>query len=133
MMLYDMTGVCKFSRGLMFDEGLLELSNAVTGFDMSVSEFLTAGERVYNLSKAFNVREGFDRKDDTLPDRVFEDEVLYGPTEGEKLSRRKFQEELDRYYNIRGWDEEGIPMKRTLNELEMPDVAEEVGSTNRNY
>ncbi len=128
MTLYDMTGMCKFSRGLMVDEGQLELLNAMTGFDMSLSEFLKAGERVYNLSKAFNIRNGFGRKDDKLPDRVFDDEVLYGPTEGETLSRREFEEELDRYYDVRGWDEEGVPSKNTLKRLDLPEVAEELGS-----
>ncbi len=128
MTLYDMTGMCKFSRGLMVDEGQLELLNAMTGFDMSLSEFLKAGERVYNLSKAFNIRNGFSRKDDKLPDRVFDDEVLYGPTEGETLSRREFEEELDRYYDVRGWDNEGIPSKNTLKRLDLPEVGEELGS-----
>ena len=128
MTLYDMTGLCKFSRGLMVDEGQLELLNAMTGFDMSLSEFLKAGERVYNLSKAFNIRNGFGRKDDKLPDRVFDDEVLYGPTEGETLSRREFEEELDRYYDVRGWDEEGVPSKNTLKRLDLAEVAEELGS-----
>jgi len=128
MALYDMTGMCKFSRGLMVDEGQLELLNAMTGFDMGLSEFLKAGERMYNLSKAFNIRNGFGRKDDKLPDRVFDDEVLYGPTEGETLSRREFEEELDRYYDVRGWDDEGIPTKNTLKRLDLPEVAEELGS-----
>jgi len=128
MTLYDMTGICKFSRGLMVDEGQLELLNVMTGFDMSLSEFLKAGERVYNLSKAFNTRNGFGRKDDRLPDRVFDDEVIYGPTEGETLSRREFEEELDRYYDVRGWDDEGVPSKNTLKRLDLPKVAEELGS-----
>jgi len=128
MTLYDMTGLCKFSRGLMVDEGQLELVKAVTGFDMDLSEFLKAGERVYNLSKAFNIREGFGRKDDRLPDRFFDDEVLYGPTEGETLSRREFEEELDRYYDVRGWDQEGIPLKNTLRRLNLEGVADEIGS-----
>jgi len=128
MALYDMTGMCKFSRGLMVDEGQLELLIAMTGFEMSLSEFLKAGERMYNLSKAFNIRNGFGRKDDKLPDRVFDDEVLYGPTEGETLSRREFEEELDRYYDVRGWDDEGIPTKNTLRRLDLPELAEELGS-----
>ncbi len=128
MTLYDMTGLCKFSRGLMVDEGQLELLNTVTDLDMSLSEFLKSGERVYNLSKAFNIRNGFGRKDDRLPDRVFDDEVLYGPTEGETLSRREFEEELDRYYDVRGWDEEGTPSKNTLKRLDLPEVAEDLGS-----
>ncbi len=130
MTLYDVTGACKFSRGLMVDEGLLELVNAVTGFDMDLDEFLTVGERTYNLSKAFNLRNGFTREDDKLPDRFFKDQVLYGPTEGETLSRRKFEEELDRYYDTRGWDKKGIPMKTTLKRLGLPSLAEEFGSIN---
>ncbi len=128
MMLYDMTGVCKFSRGLMVDKGLLELVNAVTGLDMGIDEFLTVGERAYNVSKAFNLKNGFTREDDRLPDRFFKDKILYGPTKGETLSRRKFEKELDRYYDIRGWDEEGIPMKTTLTKLGLQDMADEIGS-----
>ncbi len=128
MMLYDMTGVCKFSRGLMVDKGFLELVNAVTGLDMGIDEFLTVGERAYNVSKAFNLKNGFTREDDRLPDRFFKDKILYGPTKGETLSRRKFEKELDRYYDIRGWDEDGIPMKTTLTKLGLQDMADEIGS-----
>ncbi|MFW6142295.1 MAG: aldehyde ferredoxin oxidoreductase family protein [Candidatus Saliniplasma sp.] len=128
MTLYDITGVCKFSRGLMVDEGLLELVNAVTGFDIDLDEFLRIGERTYNLSKLFNLKNGFTREDDKLPDRFFKDKVLYGPTEGETISRREFEEELDRYYDVRGWDEEGIPLKNTLKRLDLPELAEQLGS-----
>ncbi len=128
MMLYDITGICKFSRGLMVDKGLLELVNAVTGLDMELDEFLRVGERTYNLSKAFNIKNGFGREDDRLPDRFFKDKVLYGPTEGETLSRKEFEEELDRYYDTRGWNEEGIPLKTTLKRLNLTDVAKELGS-----
>ncbi|MEF8874340.1 MAG: aldehyde ferredoxin oxidoreductase family protein [Candidatus Thermoplasmatota archaeon] len=130
MTLYDITGACKFSRGLMVDEGLLELVNAVTDLDMGLDEFLAVGERTYNLSKAFNLRNGFTREDDKLPDRFFKDEVLYGPTQGETLSRRKFEEELDRYYDTRGWDEEGVPMKTMLKRLRLSSVMKELGSVN---
>ncbi len=128
MTLYDITGVCKFSRGLMVDEGLLELVNAVTGFEMGLDEFLRVGERTYNLSKLFNIKNGFTREDDKLPDRVFKDEVLYGPTEGETISRREFEQELDRYYDVRGWDEKGVPMKNTLKRLDLTEEVEELGS-----
>ena len=130
MTLYDMTGLCKFSRGLMVDVGQLELVNTITGFDMDLSEFLRAGERVYNLSKAFNIRQGFGRKDDKLPDRFFNDKVLYGPTEGETLSKSAFEKELDRYYDVRGWDQDGRPMKNTLRRLGLENICKEVESVN---
>ena len=122
MMLYDMTGVCKFSRGLMFETGLLELTNAITGLNMSKSEFMESGERVFNISKAFNLREGIAKSQDTLPDRVFEEPALYGPTEGETLSKSKFRRELERYYEERGWNEEGVPSDTTLDRLELPEI-----------
>ncbi|NIQ07245.1 MAG: aldehyde ferredoxin oxidoreductase family protein [Candidatus Korarchaeota archaeon] len=128
MMVYDMTGMCKFSRGIMYAEGILELVNALTGFDMTISELLTAGARAYNLSKAFNIREGFRRKDDLPPKRVMDEEIPNGPREGAKISREKFQNELDRYYDVRGWNREGIPLKLTLKRLDMPKVAQEIGA-----
>ncbi len=128
MMTYDMTGVCKFSRGLMYDQGQLELVNAVTGFDMSLSEFLTAGERAYQLSKAYNVREGFGRQEDTLPPRLLKEELPDGPSKGRRITSEEFQQELSRYYQIRGWNGEGIPLKITLHRLELPEVAEELGA-----
>jgi len=128
MTIYDMTGVCKFTRGIMYEEGVRELVNAVTGFDLSNSELMRAGERVYNLSKAFNSREGFSRKDDRLPKRVIEEEIPDGPAKGERISVEEFERELDRYYTVRGWDEEGIPLKNTLKELDLPETATEVGT-----
>ncbi|MCF7889999.1 aldehyde ferredoxin oxidoreductase family protein [Candidatus Bipolaricaulota bacterium] len=127
MTIYDMTGMCKFTRGIMYDEGVKELVNAVTGFDLSNSELLAAGERVYNLSKAFNTREGFSREDDQLPERVIQEEIPDGPSKGERISAEEFQRELDRYYTVRGWNEEGTPLKNTLRELDLPDPAKEVG------
>lgn len=128
MMVYDMTGMCKFSRGLMYGEGILELVNAVTGFEMTMSELMTTGERSYNLSKAFNVREGFGRAKDALPTRVINERIPDGPSKGQKISREDFQEELSRYYDVRGWDREGVPLKITLHQLDLPEVAEEIGS-----
>ncbi|MFP4508227.1 MAG: aldehyde ferredoxin oxidoreductase family protein [Candidatus Acetothermia bacterium] len=128
MTIYDATGVCKFTRGIMYEDGIRELVNAVTGFDLSNSGLLTAGERIYNLSKAFNVREGFSREDDSLPERVINEEVPDGPSRGESIDREEFERELDRYYTVRGWDEEGIPLRNTLKELDLPDVSKEVGA-----
>lgn len=129
MTVYDMTGMCKFTRGITYDKGVLELVNAVTGFGFDDSELLTAGERTYNLSKAYNLREGFTRADDTLPERVFTEEVPDGPSKGEKIDRVEFERELDRYYAVRGWDSDGTPLVSTLEELDLPEVAAAVGVT----
>ncbi|MFB6125440.1 MAG: aldehyde ferredoxin oxidoreductase family protein [Halanaeroarchaeum sp.] len=129
MMLYDITGVCKFTRGLTLAEGIRELVNAITGFDLSTSELLTVGERVHNLSKAYIVREGFDREDDRLIPR-FTEEIQEGPSTGEFIDEQEYERELDRYYTARGWNVAGVPLDETLEELDLPDVAEDVGVTN---
>ena len=129
MTLYDTTGVCKFTRGLTFAEGLLDLVNAKTGFDYTMSEFLTVGERVYNVSKAYNIREGFGREDDMIPPR-FTEPVPDGPNEGESIDCDAYERELDRYYAVRGWNMDGAPLRETLNELDLSDIGKDVGVTN---
>ncbi|MFT4890889.1 MAG: aldehyde:ferredoxin oxidoreductase [Halobacteriales archaeon] len=129
MTLYDITGLCKFTRGLTLAEGTLDLANAMTGFDYSMSEFMSVGERVYNVSKAYNIREGFGREDDMIPPR-FTEELPDGPTEGESIDCDAYERELDRYYTVRGWDRNGTPLRETLNELDLPAIGDELGAAN---
>lgn len=126
MAVYDITGVCKFTRGITLEEGVRELVNAMTGFDLTASEMLTVGERMYNVSRAFNLREGFGREDDGLIPR-FEEEIPDGPSEGESISADAYERELDRYYTARGWNRDGVPLRQTLEELDLPDLTDEIG------
>ncbi|MFW6141561.1 MAG: aldehyde ferredoxin oxidoreductase family protein [Candidatus Saliniplasma sp.] len=128
MMVYDMTGACKFSRDIYRYKGFLELIEAVTGWDMNITELLIAGERGHNVAKVFNVREGFDRSDDVLPERVMTEEIPNGPSEGKRIPRRELEKALDRYYDARGWNLEGIPTKSKLESLNLPEIAEEIGA-----
>jgi aldehyde:ferredoxin oxidoreductase len=127
MAVYDITGICKFTRGITLAEGVRELVNAMTGFDLSTSELLSVGERMYNVSKAFNLREGFGREDDRLIPR-FESEIPDGPSEGESISRAAYDRELERYYTARGWNADGVPLRQTLEELDLHDLTDEVGA-----
>ncbi|MFW6083286.1 MAG: aldehyde ferredoxin oxidoreductase family protein [Thermoplasmatota archaeon] len=129
MMVFDMTGACKFSRGIFMDKGQTELINALTGWGMSTGEMLIAGERGHNVAKAYNIREGFGRDDDILPERVMTEEVPYGPNEGQRITRREMENALTRYYTVRGWNLEGVPTKGKLEQLDLYDIAEEVGAT----
>jgi len=129
MMVYDMTGICKFSRGIYMDRDQLGLIDAITGWNVTNGELLEAGERSHNVAKAYNVREGFTREDDVLPERMYREEVPYGPNKGAKIPRRDFEKALDRYYTARGWSLEGVPTKGKLETLDLHDVAEEVGVT----
>jgi aldehyde:ferredoxin oxidoreductase len=128
MMVYDQTGVCKFTRGITLEEGVRELVTAATGFEYTRSELLDAGERAHNLARAFNVREGFTREDDRIPER-FTEPAPNGPNEGEFVALDDYERELDRYYTARGWSADGIPLRGTLADLGLPDVAADVGVT----
>ena len=98
---------------------LVEIINAVTGWDYTVEEFMTTGERINTLCRAFNVREGITRKDDRLPLR-FTEPLEGGPTEGQVLTNEELENMLNNYYEICGWDvETGIPTKKKLEELDL--------------
>lgn len=106
----------------------LKLLNSTLGTDISMGEFLLVGERIEQLIRAFNVREGnISRKDDTLPNRAFEEPVPEGPSAGQKINRDKFEEALSNYYELRAWSDDGVPTKLKLEELGLEKAANEVG------
>ena len=98
-------------------EVILGIFNSVTGWNMTLADLARIGERTINLCRAFNTREGFSRKDDTLPER-FSDPLPDGPYRGQKITNEELQSMLDNYYELRGWDREtGIPTTAKLREL----------------
>ncbi len=128
MAIYDATGVCKFSRHMYFLEGFPELIQAVTGMNLDESSLMLIGERIINIARAFNVREGFRRKDDTLPYRIMWDPIPEGPSEGLHVPPWELDRMLDEYYQARGWSRDGVPTKAKLISLGLGDVAEDLGS-----
>ncbi len=88
-----------------------------TGVSLSDEEYLKAGERIWNLARMFNVREGISRKDDTLPGRIMEEPAPAGPAKGLKITQEILDKMLDEYYELRGWDKNGIPTEEKLKEL----------------
>ncbi len=127
MQVYDAVGLCKFSRHMYTLEGIPELIEAVAGFQISNAELLAIGERIYNVARAFNVREGFSRKDDTLPWRLLHEPIPKGKSAGSYVKPKELEHMLDEYYQARGWSEEGIPTKVKLASLDLEDIAEEIG------
>lgn len=102
----------------------MQLFNAVTGLRFSVSELLMVGERIINLERMFNVREGLTRKDDTLPERFLRVPMPDGPSKGQVV---KLQPMLHEYYESRGWDKKtGIPTRKKLIELGLIAASEEL-------
>lgn len=107
---------CRFSEFVLPLESYLALLEGATGTSLSAEEFMTLGERIWNLERVFNVAEGFRRKDDSLPGRC------YTPIVGERSKGAVLTEEgmnymLDEYYSLRGWDSEGVPQAAKLAEL----------------
>ena len=92
----------------------VEWLNYIRGWDMTLTEFLQCGERIFNLQRMINVRRGMSRKDDTLPARMLTEKHREGPNEGHVPP---LGEMLGDYYAYREWNEEGIPTRKKLAEL----------------
>jgi aldehyde:ferredoxin oxidoreductase len=95
------------------------LSTIIDG-SLTAKELWVIGERALNLTRLFNVREGFTRQDDTLPLRLFNQAATRGPSKGEVVDKDAFEKMLDEYYQCMGWDPlKGIPTDQKLKELEI--------------
>lgn len=95
-----------------------DLMDAVTGLSYSPDEVVKVGERINNLARMFNVREGFTREDDTLPERVLTEPLKTGESKGHLITKDDLKEMLDEYYTVRGWDlATGIPSREKLKDL----------------
>lgn len=118
----DSLALCRFIA-----EGMLEppsisgsmatMVNLVTDWDIDVSGLEQIGERIYNLERLINVRRGVSRKDDVLPYRVMNEPIPDGPSQGRYCPMDRLDAMLDRYYELRGWNRDGIPSDAKLKEL----------------
>ncbi|MES3518402.1 MAG: aldehyde ferredoxin oxidoreductase C-terminal domain-containing protein [Natronomonas sp.] len=97
---------------------------AAVGRETTPEELAVAGERIWTLIRLFNVREGFDRDDDTLPE-VFEQPISDGPAEGSAVDDATFETLLDAYYARRGWSDRGLPTRKTLSALGLDSVIDD--------
>ncbi|UCE16873.1 MAG: aldehyde ferredoxin oxidoreductase family protein [Candidatus Bathyarchaeota archaeon] len=118
--------LCKFSRGVFF-EGLEEMAKyytLTTGIAMTAEELRQAGERINNLARVLNIREGQGTREyDTLPPKIMSVPVPdEGIAKGAVVNQKEFDIGLDDYYEIRGWTKEGIPTVEKLKELGLSDL-----------
>jgi len=117
----DSAIVCKFVTFALTPDDFARAMSACTGWDWTADEVLKAGERIYNLERMIQCREGVGRKDDTLPDRFLKEPAPVGPAKGKVVP---LKEMLDEYYRLRGWDvETGIPLPTTLRRLGLEEAA----------
>jgi len=129
----DILGVCKFftewtGQELSFPE-LARLFTTTTGVDLDADSLRQTSRRVRNLERAFLVREGITRKDDRLVGKVTEP-IKKGQRVGLSIDEERFSGLLDEYYQRRGWDiQTGIPLRGTLEELGLQDVAADLQET----
>jgi aldehyde:ferredoxin oxidoreductase len=113
--LWNSAVLCCFPGFGMNLKELWQLVNAATGFEYgSVKEFELVGERINTLCRLFNSREGFDRRQDTLPARNLSQSLGQGPAKGQVVELDMM---LDDYYARMGWDKNGIPTMQRLSEL----------------
>ncbi|MEM3026938.1 MAG: aldehyde ferredoxin oxidoreductase C-terminal domain-containing protein, partial [Thermoproteota archaeon] len=110
----DTLVACRFTGYGLDEEYYSRMLSAATGVKYTAEDLMLVGERIWNLERLFNIREGFSRKDDTLPKRLLSEPLTSGPTKGQVV---ELDQMLEEYYRARGWDKEGRPTKRTLERL----------------
>jgi aldehyde:ferredoxin oxidoreductase len=110
----DSLVLCKFTNMGVADEYFARVLSAVTGIQYATGDMIRVGERVWNLERMYNLREGFTRKDDTLPPRLLNEAPPDGPSKGWVV---QLEPMLKEYYRGRGWDENGVPTPKKLQEL----------------
>lgn len=121
--VFDAVGGCKFMGMVLTAEDWATLIATLTGWKFTASDFRRSGERIYNFERAFNLREGLTRADDTLPKRLLEDPLPEGPAKGHVVNLEPL---LDAYYEFRGWDKNGKPTPEKLKELGLDWLIKEI-------
>ncbi|AKB33948.1 aldehyde ferredoxin oxidoreductase [Methanosarcina siciliae HI350] len=112
--LLDSLVLCSFSIFAINEELCSALLKAGVGLEISSAELLKAGEIIWNLERIYNLKAGFTRKADTLPERLFE---AGNDQRGNGILRQEFEAALQEYYLYRGWDQEGVPSQEKLRKL----------------
>jgi aldehyde:ferredoxin oxidoreductase len=112
------TGLCTHDAYFYYYPELPKVLEAATGVARSEEDLQLIGERIYTLTRLFNTREGFSRRDDTLPWRFLHEPVPDGPYKGAVIQPEHFTLMLDHYYRAKGWNvETGAPTAATVERL----------------
>jgi len=108
--------MCMFTFLAIWKDEMRAMLNDTTGAGYTMEEMMRVGERIWNLERLFNLDAGFSKVDDTLPKRILEEPAPEGPAKGHVCELDKM---LTEYYQLRGWDENGVPTKEKLSELNL--------------
>jgi len=96
---------------------MVEMLNTATGFDYTPESYLSTGERIWNLTRMFNVREGITASDDVLPKRFSQEPAPLGDAKGLVIKEEDLEIAKAEYYSLRGWDANGIPTSEKIKSL----------------
>ncbi|HHN81664.1 MAG TPA: aldehyde ferredoxin oxidoreductase [Methanomicrobia archaeon] len=118
--------LCEKSTGLVLTENYVRWVNDTIGWDLTLEELTEIADRIYTMERAFNCREGITRKDDKLPWRFMNEPIPDGPLKGMYCPQEELDQMLDRYYELRGWNENGIPTKERLEKFGIGYVADQL-------
>ncbi|MCL4466726.1 MAG: aldehyde ferredoxin oxidoreductase family protein [Chloroflexi bacterium] len=129
--LADSLGICKFvskwlSAGLLGPAEFAESIEALTGVHFSVEDLMQTGERIWNVEKLYLLREGLTRQDDSNIPAKWLKPLTHGNMAGHRMDPVQFEALLDRYYELHGWDREGVPTPQTLERLGLRREQEDV-------
>jgi aldehyde:ferredoxin oxidoreductase len=105
---------CDFARYAIGDATYLDLLAAATGRRLSLEDLYQMGERIWNLTRMFNLKAGMTKADEDLPTRFKEEPLPDGPAAGHLFTDADIDRLLSDYYAVRGWDEHGVPLPETL-------------------
>ncbi len=121
--IVESLGVCKYGTlipPVLFYEDVVATFEVTVGVSLSIADLRLIGERIVNLNRCFNVREGIRRKDDSLPKRLTHVPAPDGPSKGQVVELNQM---LDEYYEQRGWRvKDGLPTKTTLQRVGLDDA-----------
>ena len=118
--IVDSAEMCKytcFSAYAVKPEDMSSFLTFATGIDFTPERLMLIGERIYNLERLFNLREGIGKEEDRLPSRFTDEPLPEGPSKGNYVELEKM---LPEYYELRNWDlETGLPSKELLEKLNL--------------
>ncbi|MEM2841116.1 MAG: aldehyde ferredoxin oxidoreductase C-terminal domain-containing protein, partial [Candidatus Bathyarchaeia archaeon] len=129
--IQDSMCVCRMTEGIY---GLIEITNehmniinVVTGMGLKLPEIVDIADRIWNLERAFNCREGHRREHDVQAIRFMTEPIPEGPSKGMYSPPEELEMLKDKYYELRGWDKKtGIPTKETLSRLGLTEAIREL-------
>ena len=124
MAIVDSLGLCSTMRAGITLEDQAKAFSLVTGMEINTEDLDQSAERIINLERMYNVKLGLDRKDDTLPNRFIEEPMPKGESKGQTVDLETL---LDGYYEVMGWNSNGLPSKEKLREIELNELIADLG------